>query len=450
MKAKTLSSELWGFLHDILANFYQYKNMYTDHPHAARLYVQTKVDQFSYNKGAANATTHDEYIQKIEWEPADQHEYITQLIEGNTNYHSIVSQISKHYSIDESQVETWIRRLVETIVFKEADMPGEERIVEYLSFFIADLEKNPLNWQVEIWVSGCWVNEETPIVINDELTLRQITGKDLESERPFELAWFNHAQMNYGTAIIDLHKRFKHQNEILDYIETLLSSLRLFRLGSVVYGKYVMLTDSILNFGGTISRNLTGTVFSYGVSLADKDGLASLTELIFSKNRTANIFGFEPDPTNPIGIALKQFNNALLKSDTDEERIASVVSCLEALYLKSLERAELSHRLCQRAAILLKQFGLKPKKVYEDLDRAYLIRSIYSHGSFVNPEEHKDIPALTRRVLDYARLSLLAFIQFIDKVEKESLINKLENSMLEEDALTALKKLISDSCKLYK
>jgi hypothetical protein len=123
---------------------------------------------------------------------------------------------------------------------------------------------------------------------------------------------------------------------------------------------------------------------------------------------------------------------------------------LEALYLKSLERAELSHRLSQRAAMLLKQFELKPKKVYEDLDRAYQIRSTYSHGSFVNPEEHKDIPALTRRVLDYARLSLLAFIQFIGKVEKASLINKLENSMLEENALTSLNELISKNCKLYK
>ena len=100
--------------------------------------------------------------------------------------------------------------------------------------------------------------------------------------------------------------------------------------------------------------------------------------------------------------------------------------------------------------MLLKQFELRPKKVYEDLDRAYLIRSIYSHGSFVNPEEHKDIPTLTRRVLDYARLSLLAFIQFIGQVEKEGLINKLENSMLEENALAALKKLISDNCKHYK
>ncbi len=449
MNAKTLSSELWVFLQDILTKIDTYKKS-GEMLLSSSVYIKTHVSQFSHNEGALGFTSHNEYIAKTQWDWRDQLDFITKALSENENSKSIISQISKQYGVNEDQAEYWLRRLVDVIAGKEEGKPPDEKIVDYIAAFIADLEKTPVNWHIKMWVSGFWVKDSTPIKVNEEIAIRQVVAKDMEGEKALE--WFDSMPIIQGSAIIEISKRFKDSMEAYDYIETLLNALRLFRLGSVTYVRYTMQVDSIINFGGAYSpsRNLTGIAYNYALQLTDKDDLVSITDLIFSKNKTAKIFDSQPDVTNPIGIALKRYNSALLKSDTDEERIASVVSCLEALYLKSQERAELSHRLSQRAAMLLKQFELKPKKVYEDLDRAYLIRSIYSHGSFVNPEEHKDIPELTRRVLEYARLSLLAFIQFVGKVEKEKLINKLENAMLEENALTALKELVGNTCKHYK
>jgi hypothetical protein len=451
MNTKKLSSELWVFLQDILTKIDAYKKS-GKMPLNNRVFVQTKVSQFSYNKGGVGFTSHDEYIVKTEWDWKDRLDFVTKSLTENPSYKSIISQIAQQYSVPEAQTEFWIRRLVDVITGNEEEKPPDEKIVDYIAAFIADLEKTPVYWRITIWVNGFWVRDTTPIKINEEISIRQVTATDLENERPFESLRFEGMYNNHASAIIEINRRFKDQPEVQDYIETLTNALRLFRLGSVSSVKQAMMVDSIINFGSTsgFGLNLTGTAYMYELIPTDTDKLMSITDLIFAKNKAIKIFDTQADATNPIGIGLKRYNNAVLKSGTDEERIASVVSCLEALFLKSHERSELSHRLSQRAAILLKQFDLRPKKVYDDLDRAYLIRSTYSHGSFVNPEEHKDIPELTRRVLEYARLSLLVFIQFAGTTEKEKLINKLENAMLEETALTALKDLVGSNCKHYR
>jgi|SRR5579872_690160 len=341
MNTQTLSSQLWGFLQDMLTKTYSYKQS-GEMPLISRVFVNTIVDQFSYNNGALGYTSHDEYIQKTEWDWRDQLDFTTKAITENNNYKPIVLRISKQYGVNEGQAEYWLQRLIQVIMAKEENKPSDEKIVDYVATFIADLEKTPLNWRIKIWANGFQVNDTTSIQVSEDISIRQITAQDMESERPLDTLRFDTVHQQHASAIIEISKRFKDQTELYNFIETLANALRLFRLGSVAYVKYVLEVDSFINFGGTSGGNSMGTAYSYELQPADKDDLASAVALIFSKNNTAKIFDSQPDVTNPIGIALKRYNNALLKSDTDEERIASVVSCLEALYLKSQERAELS------------------------------------------------------------------------------------------------------------
>jgi len=50
--------------------------------------------------------------------------------------------------------------------------------------------------------------------------------------------------------------------------------------------------------------------------------------------------------------------------------------------------------------------------------------------------------ALCETVMQYARVSLLVFFQLKDTLEKERLINKLDNSLLDTDSCNKLKEFI--------
>src|SRR5712692_5497035 len=178
MNTKTLSSELWVFLQDILTEINTYKKS-GGMPFSSRVYVKTNVTQFSYNKGSLGFTSQDEYIAKTEWDLKDRYDFITKVLTTNTNYQSIVSHISKQYNVGENQAEYWVRRLIDVIISRENEKPSDEKIVDYIATFIADLEKTPLNWKIEIWVNGFWVEDSTPIQVNEEISIRQLVAKDM-------------------------------------------------------------------------------------------------------------------------------------------------------------------------------------------------------------------------------------------------------------------------------
>ena len=51
---------------------------------------------------------------------------------------------------------------------------------------------------------------------------------------------------------------------------------------------------------------------------------------------------------------------------------------------------------------------------------------------------------LCDEIVEYARLSLLIFLQLKSQITKDQLINKLDNSLLDENASEKLKKIIEN------
>ena len=89
-------------------------------------------------------------------------------------------------------------------------------------------------------------------------------------------------------------------------------------------------------------------------------------------------------------------------------------------------------------------------KVYRAVNQAYGIRSVFIHGSQVQDKQRRHIDALCKDVSEYARVSLLVFYQLKGAVEKEELINKLDNSLLEEKALERVRGLIGEEIVITK
>jgi hypothetical protein len=145
-------------------------------------------------------------------------------------------------------------------------------------------------------------------------------------------------------------------------------------------------------------------------------------------------------PADSLSIAFQRYKDALLQPVTTESQITSLITCLEALYLKADERMELTHRLGQRVSALLRFHGFTPLEVYNDVRQAYDIRSTFIHGSQIEKEKQQSAQELCKEIMEYARVSLLIFFQLKD-AEKDKVINRLDNSLLDENALQKVKGL---------
>lgn len=226
--------------------------------------------------------------------------------------------------------------------------------------------------------------------------------------------------------------------------ETVLDLLRLFKLASVVGIKSTLSAKSIIQFAfGTSPNIVVGAIYKEGFSASDVDSFKSFVHtmtplLAADKAEEMNA----SNKATSIGIALSRYKEALLQPGLVESRITSAITCFEALYLKAHERMELSHRLAQRVAALLRLIDFEPLKVYGEVTRAYEIRSTFIHGSPIDADQKTSAQKLCDAIMNYARISLVLLLQLQSKVDKEGFISKLDNSLMDEKALSRLRQFL--------
>ncbi|MCX5998738.1 MAG: HEPN domain-containing protein, partial [Chloroflexi bacterium] len=148
----------------------------------------------------------------------------------------------------------------------------------------------------------------------------------------------------------------------------------------------------------------------------------------------------------PVAISLQRYNDSLSTRGGLESTITSAITCLEALYLRGGERAELSRRLGQRASALLRVSGLQPIEVCASLTQAYSIRSTFIHGAHSTQDKLQTVARLAEKTLDYARLSILAFLQLMASMDKEKLIGETDKALLDDNARSELEALVRKTC----
>lgn len=250
-----------------------------------------------------------------------------------------------------------------------------------------------------------------------------------------------------SNAILELTIRVEEQKEIYDEIDAVLNCLRLYDIGSVFIVRTEMIPKSILAKGTTSNPlHQFSQTYRYGIKENDIPKLKSLMEKLKPILRKKS----SEEHLDPIAVSLQRYNDALLKTESVESRITSAITCLEALYLRAEERMELSHRLSQRSSALLKILGYKPLEIYNTLSRAYDIRSTFIHGSQIKQEEQKSAAKLAEKTIEYARLSLLVFLQLKHLLDKEKIISKIDKSLLDDKSRAKLEETIKENCKIQK
>nr|WP_305462904.1 HEPN domain-containing protein [Photobacterium leiognathi] len=84
--------------------------------------------------------------------------------------------------------------------------------------------------------------------------------------------------------------------------------------------------------------------------------------------------------------------------------MAHYCSAFESLF--STDNSELTHKLSERVAFFLKDFGFNPVEVFDDLKSFYVIRSKVTHGDSLKTNKEQSLSSLSQRCDNYLRVIL--------------------------------------------
>jgi hypothetical protein len=407
------------------------------------LYQKVKVDDFKYTPDGTGYQLSLPKVERLEWDLSDRLRFIEEVIKGLPEYSDCLERITSSFETPLEEAKSQLYRFAQALVTKSPENANAEFAARQVEIFMKDLERAPIDWKAVVFLRGIWPNEEE-CLLSDRILLRRPNAQDLEAETEIAhiLTGMSRPLEDIGSAVLDFSLTANTGRDVQVELELIISALRLFRLGSISAIRAVLTPRSVLQPEMNFRPAPYTGPYQYEFRSEDSKVFAAFLD------RMKPILASRAHPgsaeADVMDIALDRYREALLNVLSPEGRITSAITCMEALYLKARERAELSNRLAQRVSALLRFVGCRPLKVYHTTLQAYEIRSTFIHGSQVEQKHRGYLAALCERVMEYARLSLLVFLQLGQTLDKETLISRLDRSLLDEKMIRATEALVGE------
>jgi Apea-like HEPN len=389
------------------------------------------VEDFSFPRFALERTEEDI------WDWNDQIEFVDSTLKKLPEYDCLVSAVGlapDHvFSIDN------FLRCVASDSFQGL---SDEQLNQDVAALARDLGGLPMRVVITAFMDGLSIGE-SPIVISDALTLRRPLPEDVSesvaldeyggSHFPSGQTWFRVV----GEFSFDTINTGAAQFQFVHMVAT----LRLFRSGGVSANRYTMTPkNSFRQPGGAAMLYTPGRTSHrvYEISRSDASALKiflhDITPLVPHPHQSA-------ENTSEKAIACMRYNDALFQEGPPERTITSAVTVLEALFLTN--EPELGHRLAQRVSVFLRTLGSQPDatSTYERVSRGYSIRSRFIHGGSPKPKDRPQANELAPVLLEYARGSVLAFLQM--ETPKAELLKQLDRAMIDPMSLPELERSLA-------
>lgn len=410
-------------------------------------YFRWVLDEFEYtDAGITKSRAHGEYFTKKSWARA-----IIKLdksIEKLTEYKKLQRRLNKFkLDIGASQI---LRQFVGKIIDTYLDNQKIEKnqINRLISILLKEIEGKPVNYGAEVDLYGV-VLRSSLIKIKNRVTLRKVKKEDLEKE---SLTLFpigiQRQFLPSHTAILDIEFLGRQANEIQKKVNKAIGILRLFKVGSIKYSSYRMLSESVIDVmarGTLTSGDKETSLEKYLITKKEEKKLIKFWRLL-EESLPKSFIGFDTSEIDNKTIAYNRYSDSLLHNGVIERRIANVVMGLEALFMT--DSKELSYKLQTRVSRLLGLLGYDSIKIREVIKDAYGVRSKFAHGDQLSKKErlrlekkYGDIKNLLLQVLDYLRISIITVL--IYNKEKEKLIKQIDNSLIDKKKATELENSIS-------
>lgn len=411
-------------------------------------------EQFEYKQGSVASLSRTEFIVEQDWDIADLLKFCNEL-KTTTEYYQVLGKIQTEGKFDKTTVEQKLDTLLRNYasrLYRQA-FKGEPVTtnVDVIAMFLGDLSNAPVMWHVASGLRGLWI-DGGPIVCDEIFKLRALEVNDLEHAVPItQLAMY---QLGFATksiktpAILECNIRAADPGEVQRAVQVMIGVLSLYDVGSIFAAYTDYRPDSILRGGSYVSGSASLVeLFKYGLTTGESQSLREFYERISPTIKTIVSLDVTESSVS-LKISYDRYQDALHQLGSSERRITAAITCLESLLLKGQERSELSHRLGQRTAVIMRAFGYKAAVVYRNVIDAYEIRSTYIHGSIAEKSNSTDLNDLLKAVMGYCRVCLLTIIQIAATDQKERMIRKLDNALLEKNAATKLEELLTNQILL--
>ena len=309
-------------------------------------------------------------------------------------------------------------------VRKVADNGSLDPVPELVDRLLFEYRGGKLNWNGRLWLNGLTVSE--PIEVKAGFVLRPATDEDLSTSGPtnvIQSGWTFQALPGVPDSILEVDCSACDRPDFRREIVT----LSLFRVAAVEITQDTWKSDSVFTYHGSRGEYRISARFTEPYKLTKSDGPALAAFLEEMPNDL---------PTKPIGhhdtakwIGLKNYFRALLTATDLEERLGQAVASLEASLLSGV-KDELTFRLSVRTASLLRCAGLNPTEVFNNTRLAYGLRSRYAHGEHFGAQQLQQAQDLCPRIMEYARLTVVKFLQLPERAEREEILKKLDLALL--------------------
>lgn len=192
----------------------------------------------------------------------------------------------------------------------------------------------------------------------------------------------------------------------LVWLEMLLNDLWLIKDNAVICeAAFCKLTNAWTR------NNLTHSVFmSSGVSFTNTEMTLEELKKWNEKSHQVQSFLFSSESTLTNSFTNTNFSRVgrsmrFIKAATRENhpavKLAHYCSAFESLF--STDNSELSHKLSERVALFLKDFGFDPIVVFDDLKSFYGIRSKVTHGDSLKTNKEQLLSSMSQKCDNYLR-----------------------------------------------
>lgn len=355
-------------------------------------------------------------------------------------YKKTINRIKEFHSVDSDKATHWLSRFIQHIVhmYLEKDV-SDEALVDYVKIVLRDMEGAPYEFNIVVNLQGLSV-ERSKIELDENTVLRKPEPKDFESE--IEIEESRRYMMRRPSAFLDLKIIAQVPpgvvgpglvDRVTPAIEKAVAALRLFKVGVVHHIGYQWSAKTIigLNSGSIIPNISVVENPSSFISESDVEPLKRFWIKIKKHIPVEVARYWLAERASYLTIAFQRYSDALLRDGIAERRIAIATMGLEALYLHG--GPELKYRLRMRVAKFLDFLGFNSIQVQKELGEAYDVRSDFVHGR-LKKEKRKHHAELLKTVLEYLRVSLIAFLLLKKYISKEDIIKLIDKAMINMDA----------------
>lgn len=403
---------------------------------------QEKITESEISKDVVN----DKIISNIENEEI--YDDVIELVRGRlpNNIVQDSTNVSEQL-LNESEniVGTFIQKTVDDILNNSRDeIPSREK-TSLISALTRETSDSESCYETTVWI-GRLGSDFEEVELNDQTKLLRPKREDLAQKTRSDVGIMSRMGPYLPPTLAINHKFWADGfPELQDEFETILSLIRLYSGSSAILLGYEIRPQSILkdNFKQWVDNPGQNPLWR---GILDEEESSNIVDFYNVIDTPFRKYIFNGENKNYISISFDRFENAVVYDETIEEAIASTIMCLEALYLKENEKAELSERLAQRTGALLGYFDYEPIEVYDRIKAGYEIRSSYVHGTKSSEDLSNNIG---RRTLSFARQSIILHLQLIDEYKKEKLISKLDNAIMSKKARNDFEDEVRQICEYH-